>query len=135
MDRGEGRFSSKGVSVSISLFERLVILAQQADQQPPGWVQLVPYMPVLLIIVLYILLIQRPQKREQLARQALLKSLKKNDRVVTSSGIFGVITSVQADADEVTIRVDETTNTKLRMRLASIAHVLGTDTSIDKEAK
>jgi preprotein translocase subunit YajC len=122
--------------VSISLFERFVILAQQADQpEMPGWAKVVPYLPVLLIIVLYVLMIQRPQKREQAARQALLKSLKKNDRVLTSSGIYGVVTSVQADADEVTIRVDEATNTKLRMRLASIAHVLGTDSSVEKEAK
>jgi preprotein translocase subunit YajC len=121
--------------VSIWLFERFVILAQQADQPAPGWLPYVQYAPILLIIVLYILLIQRPQKREQAVRQALLKSLKKNDRVLTSSGIYGVVTSVQADADEVTIRVDEATNTKLRMRLASIAHVLGTDTSVEKEAK
>ncbi|HEY5311291.1 MAG TPA: preprotein translocase subunit YajC [Pirellulales bacterium] len=120
--------------MSISLIERFVILAQQGEQQPQGWLTIVPYLPILLIVVLYMLLIQRPQRREQAVRQALLKSLKKNDRVVTSSGIYGVVTSVQVDADEVTIRVDEATNTKLRMRLASIAHVLGTDTT-DKDIK
>jgi preprotein translocase subunit YajC len=120
--------------VPFSLLERFVVLAQQAEQ-PPAWVSIVPYLPVVLIIVLYILLIQRPQRREQMARQALLKSLKKNDRVLTSSGIYGVITSVQVDADEVTIRVDEATNTKLRMRLASIANVLGSEASAEKEAK
>ena len=53
--------------------------------------------------------------------------------MLTTSGIYGVVTSVQADADEVTIRVDETNNTKLRMRLASMAHVLGDETSADKD--
>ena len=100
--------------MKVLFVERLAILAQQGEQQVPGWVNLVPYLPILLIVVLYIMLIQRPQRREQAARQELLKNIKKNDRVLTSSGIYGVVTSVQADADEVTIRVDETNNTKLR---------------------
>ena len=120
--------------MTVSFVEQFVILAQQAETTP-SWVTLVPYMPVLLIIVLYIVMIQRPQRREQAARQALLKAIKKNDRVLTTSGIYGVVTSVQTDADEVTIRVDEATNTKLRMRLASVAHVLGNETSAEKESK
>jgi preprotein translocase subunit YajC len=67
----------------------------------------------------------------------MLAGLKKNDRVITSSGIYGVVTSVQADADEVTIRVDEASNAKLRLTLSAIARVLGDETGAEakKEAK
>jgi preprotein translocase subunit YajC len=120
--------------VLVSLVEQFVLLAEQAEQ-PASWLNFAPIMPFLLVFILYVILIQRPQRREQAARQALLKNIKKNDRVVTTSGIYGVVTSVQADADEITIRVDETNNTKLRMRLASVAHVLGDETPAEKELK
>jgi len=37
------------------------------------------------------------------------------------------VTNVNSDADEVTVKVDESTNTKLRMTLSSIARVLGSE--------
>ena len=48
-----------------------------------------------------------------------------DDRVLTIGGIYGVVTNVQREADEVTIKVDESTNTKLRVTLSSVARVLG----------
>jgi preprotein translocase subunit YajC len=74
--------------------------------------------------VLFWLLLIRPQRKEQAQRQTLLAAIKKNDRVVTIGGIYGVVTNVHREADEVTIKVDEATNTKLRMTLGSIARVL-----------
>ena len=46
----------------------------------------------------------------------MLQNLKKNDRVVTIGGIYGTVVNAQKDLDEVTIKVDESTNTKLRMQ-------------------
>ena len=54
----------------------------------------------------------------------MLGGLKKNDRVVTSSGIYGTVVSVDRDADRVTLRVDESANAKLTVTLASIGRVL-----------
>jgi len=55
----------------------------------------------------------------------MLAAVKKNDRVVTIGGIYGVVTNVQREQDEVTIKVDEATNTKLRVTLGSIARIIG----------
>lgn len=74
--------------------------------------------------VLFYYMLIRPQRREEAARQAMLSNLKKNDRVVTHSGIYGIVTSVRTDADEVTLKVDENSNTKIRMTLSSISKVL-----------
>ena len=43
----------------------------------------------------------------------MLAGLKEKDRVVTIGGIHGVVTNVQRDREEVTIRVDEATGAKL----------------------
>lgn len=90
-----------------------------------GWATLTFWMPFILIAVLFYFLLLRPQRQEQARRQAMLGAIKKNDRVLTIGGIYGVVTNVQRESDEVTIKVDESTNTKLRMTLSSIARVLG----------
>lgn len=102
------------------------LLLAENDAGPfPG---LLTLMPIVIIFLLYIFMVQRPQRREQESRQRMLANLKKNDRVLTTGGIYGVVTNVQPDAQEVTIRVDETSNTKLRMTLSAIARVLSDET-------
>ena len=54
----------------------------------------------------------------------MLSALKKNDHVLLTSGIYGVVTNVYEDGDEVTVRVDETSNTKLRVTRSAIAKVI-----------
>ena len=82
-------------------------------------------LPIAAIFVLFYFLLIRPQRREQSRRQAMLAAVQKNDRVITAGGIYGVVTNVHREADEVTVKVDEATNTKLRLTLSSISRVLG----------
>lgn len=101
----------------------LALLLAEGEANPlAGIMQLA--MPVVLIFFMYVMLIQRPQKREQAQRQTMLAALKKNDHVLLSSGIYGVVTNVREDADELTVRVDETSNTKLRVTRAAVARVI-----------
>lgn len=90
---------------------------------------------ILMMMVVFFFVVLRPQQREQKAREALLKAIKKNDRVLTNAGIFGVVTNVQTETGEVTIRVDEKNDTKLRVTLASIARVLGDEGTGEKSEK
>lgn len=89
---------------------------------------------VVMAVAFYFLLI-RPQRREQATRKTMLSALKKNDHVVTVGGIYGVVANVRPEADEVTLKVDEASNTKLRVTLSSIARVVGEETAGDKTAK
>jgi preprotein translocase subunit YajC len=110
----------------LTLANRAALWAQDAkDGGGDPWALLSGLFPFILIFVVFYFLLIRPQRREQLRRQAMLAEVKKNDRVITSSGIYGVVTNVHREADEVTIKVDETSNTKLRMTLSSVARVLG----------
>ena len=77
----------------------------------------------------------RPQRREQSRRQDMLAAVKKNDRIVTIGGVYGIVTNVNREADEVTIKVDEATNTKLRITLSSIGRVLGDGPSDESAVK
>jgi preprotein translocase subunit YajC len=81
------------------------------------------------LIAIFYFMVMRPQSREQARRRAMLAAVKKNDRVVTAGGIYGVVTNVHQEADEVTVKVDEATNTKLRLTLSSIVRVLGDEPS------
>ena len=97
-----------------------------------GIVQMVPMF--LMIGVLFFFMILRPQQREARARDEMLKGVKKNDRVLTTGGIYGVVTNVSPEANEVTIRVDERNDTKLRMALSSIARILTDAPSTEDKA-
>ena len=65
----------------------------------------------------------------------MIEAIKKNDRVVTVGGIYGVVTNVRREADEVTIKVDESTNTKIRLTFSSITKVVTSDDSGEKSSK
>ena len=105
----------------------VVLLAENGGDAAPqaGSSLLNLLLPFLVIGFLFYFLLIRPQKAEQARRQAMLAAVKKNDRVITIGGIYGVETNVQREQDEVTIKVDEATNTKLRVTLGSIARVIG----------
>jgi preprotein translocase subunit YajC len=45
----------------------------------------------------------------------MLENLKKNDRVITVGGIYGVVVNVAKGSEDITIRVDDGNNTRLRV--------------------
>jgi len=56
---------------------------------------LISLMPILLIIAVFYFLIIRPQQRRHRQLQETIASLKIGDRVVTTGGVIGVITTVR----------------------------------------
>ena len=107
--------------------------APPADGQINPLLGMLPYLAIGFLFIYFMII--RPQKQEQNRRQSLLGAVKKNDRVLTHGGIYGVVTNVHREANEVTIKVDEGTNTKLRMTLGSIAQILGDAPSENTESK
>ena len=84
------------------------------------------YLLLLIVCVYVYLLFLRPNAgRKELREQTeKLKNLKKNDRVVTTAGIHGIVSNINSDAGTITLRVDENTNTKLTIDRMSIRSVL-----------
>jgi preprotein translocase subunit YajC len=99
-------------------------------QEPPFWVTIAPWLP---IIILFFLLIVWPQRREQKKRDQMLNAMKKNDRVVTIGGIIGTVANISADGKEITLKVDD--NTRIKFLRSSISQVLGEEPKDDAASK
>ena len=56
---------------------------------------LIQLLPILLIILVFYFLIIRPQQRRQRQLQETISNLKIGDRIVTTGGVIGVITTVR----------------------------------------
>lgn len=87
--------------------------------QPNPWVQMLPFF--IILIVMYLLLFRGPRRKQQ-EHQKMVSSLKKNDRVRTVGGIYGTVVEVRPD--EIILKVDESTNAKIRVIPSAIATVV-----------
>lgn len=100
----------------------LILLAQEekpAPAQPDFFEYFMGMLPlVLILIVLYQLMIIRPEQKDRLKKDEFYSSLKKNDRILTTSGIYGTIASVSKEVDEAVIKIDD--NTRMTIRKSSI---------------
>jgi preprotein translocase subunit YajC len=79
------------------------------------------------------LLIILPQQQQEKKRRKMMAAIKKNDRVLTAAGIFGVVVAVDPAQDRLTIRVDDEKGVKLAITKSSVVQVLATDKEKDKE--
>jgi len=108
------------------LFALQLFLAQAASDQQGGANPLLTFAPLIIIFILfYFFMIRGPMKRQEQERQSLLSALKKNDKVVTSGGIIGIVASIKEKEDEVTLKVDESSNVRLRVLKSSIVKIVG----------
>lgn len=102
---------------------------------PPSFFQAFFSNPLLLfgglMLLLYVMVLS-PERRKQAEIAKKRAALKKNDRVVTTGGILGTVVSVSSDSDEVTLRVDESTNTRIRVLKSAIGSVLDAGKNKDK---
>ncbi|MBC7835453.1 MAG: preprotein translocase subunit YajC [Phycisphaerales bacterium] len=79
-------------------------------------------LPALLVfMVLSTVMASRKEKRR---RSELMSSIKKGERVLTSGGIIGTIVEMKDEDNEVVLRVDEVSNTRIRFAKSAIAQVL-----------
>ena len=92
--------------LSISTWFLPVLAAAEAAPQQSPWVMAAP---LVLMVAFYYLLLIRPQQKERGKRQELLNSLKKNDRVVTTSGMVGTVANISQDGKEITLKFGDTT--------------------------
>ena len=65
-----------------------------ADPTGAGPSPLSMLLPILGMLLIFYFLMIRPQQKQEKARRALLAAVQKNDRVVTTGGIHGVVESL-----------------------------------------
>jgi len=91
----------------------VVAMGMMADGASP-LLQLVPFALILGIFYFIILL---PAKRKQQKVQEFLDGLKVNDKVITTSGIWGQITKI----DDQNVQLEIADNPKVRIRVSRAA--------------
>jgi preprotein translocase subunit YajC len=78
------------------------------------------FAPLIFIGVIFYFLLIRPQQKQRKEQKKLVEALKTGDKVVTSSGIYGLISNVK----ETTVLLKVADNVKIEIDKASVATVL-----------
>ncbi len=80
--------------------------------------------PMICMVVIFYFLAIRPQSKRQKELAALVAALKTGDKVVTSSGIHGIVSNVKEGS---TLILKIADNVKIEIDKASIATVVSDD--------
>lgn len=80
-------------------------------------------LPLLATMALMYFLLMRPEQKKRKEMEQLLSGLKKNDHVVTVGGICGTVVASSADSKVVTLRIDDSNGTKVRVLRSAISQV------------
>lgn len=101
----------------------LEILAQSAapTTQSASSNSMIMFAPIIIIVLLYFFMFSTKKKQDK-KRQEMIDQIKKGDRVQTIGGILGTVVSV--DGTEVLLKVDESSNAKIKFTRAAIHHVI-----------
>ena len=78
----------------------------------------------LMFVLMYVILFRGPRKKQQEHKQ-MMQTLGKNDRVQTIGGIIGTVVDIKDD--EITLKIDESNNTKMKIVRSAISRNLSKD--------
>lgn len=99
------------------------ILAQAAPA--PAANPLASFIPIILIFIIMYFVLFRPQIKRQKEQAKLVSSVKTGDRVITASGIHGMVANVK----DRTVIVKVADNVKIEMEKSAITSVGNAETS------
>jgi preprotein translocase subunit YajC len=96
-----------------------VAWAQITGGSGSGSGTLLSLVPFVLIFVIFYFMLILPQQKKQKQQKAMMEGLKKGDKVITASGIWGTVTNLGKDT--VTLQIAD--NTKIKMQREFIARL------------
>ena len=67
--------------------------------------QVMQFLPLVLIFVVFYFLMIRPQQQQQKLLKAQIAAVKRGDRVLTAGGIVGVVQKVREGANEIEVEI------------------------------
>jgi preprotein translocase subunit YajC len=80
-------------------------------QAPSGTSGLVTFLPLVIIMVIFYVMLILPSQRRQKKTNEMLAALKSGDKVLTSGGLYGTIVGLEDDA--VQLRIAEQVKVKV----------------------
>ena len=106
----------------------LILFAQEETKGEGGFLPSNPLFYFMAIAIAFLFLVVLPgQRRQRQEQEKLLSSLKKNDEVVTTAGIFGTVSHIDDNGEKVTLKIDD--NARIRVLRTSIARIIKKDES------
>lgn len=96
-----------------------------AEQPPEAANPFLMFLPLILLLVVFWILIALPQRRERKRKEQMISTMKKGDRVQTIGGVLGTVAEIRDD--EVVVKVDESNNTRLHFAKQAVQAVLNKD--------
>lgn len=94
-----------------------LLAAAGAGEAPPGWLQ---WLPILGMILIFWFLIIRPQMKRQKDHQTKVEGLKRGDEVVTAGGLVGKISKV----DDTYVEIELAKGMKVKAVKQTIGEVI-----------
>jgi len=77
-----------------------------------------------MFLLMYMLLFRGPRKKQQQQKQ-MIQALTKNDKIQTIGGIIGTVVDIKDN--EITLKVDESNNTKIKILRSAIGKNMSKD--------
>jgi preprotein translocase subunit YajC len=93
--------------------------------------QMLSFLPLVLVFVIFYFLLIRPQQKKAKQHQEMLGRLKKNDEVMTSGGIYGKVVAL---TDQM-VTLEVAPNVRLRVSRSHISAVTSGEKGAGKEVK
>jgi len=108
---------------ALSLLPLALSLSEEApptDDTPGGGIS---FLPIILILGIFYVVLIMPERKKQKKRQALLDTLAKGNKIMTSSGIYGTVVAIHDDV--VTVQVAD--GVRMRFNRAAVQDILDKD--------
>lgn len=113
-----------------------MLISEAIAQTPAGAAgepnALMGYLPLIAIFLVFYFLFIRPQNKRMKEHEALISDLKRGDKVVTDSGLYGEITKI---VDDATVELQIAEGVKVKVVRHSVANVTNKTVEVSKEDK
>lgn len=103
--------------------------APGAAGQPAGN-PLMSFLPIIIMFALLYFLMIMPQQKKQKALQKMLDALQVNDKVLTTSGIYGRIVTIKPDKNTVVIEIDEANHLRVEFQRGAVATIITAENNV-----
>lgn len=80
------------------------------------------FIPLILIFVIFYFFLIRPQQKKAKEHKAMVSALRRGDQVLTQSGLFGKVTKVKDNEEEIEIEI--AANVRVRLLRSAVASVI-----------
>src|SRR5262244_2791529 len=81
------------------------------------------FLPMIIVMGIFYVMLILPQQRQRKKTQAMLAALKNGDKVITNSGIYGTVSGI--DGDTLILKIAD--QVKIRIARSAIAQVEATE--------